>query len=206
MVASTIYVRTVLLFTIFFGPPLFERNKIARLSSSDAFAQSSDSAEPSGSTSMTSIRQWFATYDDIRRQAQMSPQEKGQADAMMSKGLSMIIPGEEKTQSQALLSSLLGRYEIACARLKRLEYYPETASLHKGYYQYFEDASRLFTDYLKVQGSLFAVDEQTGKPLAGELLERKEALTALEERNKSLDSQLRRQFGIAAYSYKSSNL
>src|SRR5688572_7320312 len=42
------------------------------------------------------IGQWFGQYDQIRRQAQMSPAERQQADSLMSRGLSILVPGENK--------------------------------------------------------------------------------------------------------------
>jgi hypothetical protein len=152
-------------------------------------------------TNHQTLAKWFLAYDNIRRQAQMNPQEKQRADTLLSQGLSIVIPGQEKADSQALLSSLVNRYQVAAEAIKQLQYYPETGDLHKGYYQYFSDASQLFSDYLKVQDNLFAVDDQTGKPLASQLMDRKEKLEQLERRNKYLDTQLRNQLGMAPYQY-----
>src|SRR6516162_3701394 len=142
-----------------------------------------------------SVQQWFQSYDAVRRQAQMTPQERAKADAMLSKGLSIIVPGPEKASTQQLLTKLVGQYRTACQQLERLPLLPPTEQLHRGYYQYFSEAQGLFSDYLKVQDDLFAVD-QNGKPLAGKLVERKASLEALDERNKDMDAQLRQQFSI----------
>jgi hypothetical protein len=147
-----------------------------------------------------SVQQWFQSYDAVRRQAQMTPQERAKADAMLSKGLSIIVPGPEKASTQQLLTKLVGQYRTACQQLERLPLLPPTEQLHRGYYQYFSEAQGLFSDYLKVQDDLFAVD-QNGKPLAGKLVERKASLEALDERNKDMDAQLRQQFSIPAYRY-----
>ena len=147
-----------------------------------------------------SVQQWFQSYDAVRRQAQMTPQERAKADAMLSKGLSIIVPGPEKACTQQLLTKLVGQYRTACQQLERLPLLPPTEQLHRGYYQYFSEAQGLFSDYLKVQDDLFAVD-QNGKPLAGKLVERKASLEALDERNKDMDAQLRQQFSIPAYRY-----
>ena len=146
------------------------------------------------------VAQWFQSYDAVRRQAQMTPQERAKADAMLSKGLSIIVPGPEKASSQQLLTRLVNNYGAACQQLEHIPVMPPTEQLHRGYYQYFSEAQRLFSDYLKVQNDLFAVD-QNGKPIAGQLLDRKAALESLDQRNKSLDAQLRQQFGIPAYQY-----
>lgn len=147
------------------------------------------------------IMQWFQRYDQIRRQAQMSPAERQKADNLLSKGLSIIVPGEEKTVTQNLLNKLVNRYQVASEQMKQLPVFPETEKLHRGYYQYFCDAGKLFGDYIKVQNSLFVVDETTGKPLAGTLMVRKQNLEMLDQANKALDEQVRQQFGIAAYKY-----
>jgi hypothetical protein len=158
-------------------------------------------ARPGQPTNPELLRKWFQAYDNIRRQAQMSQSEKQKADTMMAQGLAVVIPGAQKAESQQLLSSLVNRYQIACGKLKGLPLYPETADLHKGYFHYFSEAGRLFSDYLKVQDNLFAVDEQSGKPLASQLMARKEALEALDTRNKYIDSQVRNQLGIPPYQY-----
>ena len=152
-------------------------------------------------TNHQTLAQWFLAYDNIRRQAQMNPEEKQRADMLLSQGLSIVIPGHEKADSQQLLSALANRYQVAAEAMKQLQYYPETGDLHKGYYQYFSDAGQLFSDYLKVQDNLFAVDDQTGKPLASQLMDRKEKLEQLEHRDKYLDTQLRNQLGMPPYQY-----
>jgi hypothetical protein len=153
-------------------------------------------------TGAVEVQQWFDQYDAVRRQAQMTPEERRKADAMMSQGMNFMLGGPEKAASQQLLSKLVNRYQLACQQLIRLPRIPATEELHRGYYQYFFDAGHLFADYIKVQENLFAVDDSTGKPVAGQLMSRKQMLEALDERNKSLDSQLRQQYGISPYRYQ----
>lgn len=147
-----------------------------------------------------SVKQWFQKYDAVRRQAQMKPDERRRADAMLSKGLSMIVPGPEKADTQQLLTKLVGRYQVARKQLENMPVLPPTKELHRGYYQYFTEAQRLFSDYLKVQDNLFAVDD-LGKPIAGQLIDRKSFIESLDMRNKSMDARLRQQFGIPDYQY-----
>lgn len=146
------------------------------------------------------IGQWFKSYDEIRRKAQMTPAERAKADGLMSKALAMFIPGEEKVQAQKLLSSLVARYAQAVDEMKRLPLYPETDRLHRGYYQYFSTARQLFSDYLTVQQNPLATDAN-GTPIAGTLMARKQALEGLDQANKGIDGQLRSQFGIPPYQY-----
>jgi hypothetical protein len=146
------------------------------------------------------IGQWFRSYDDIRRKAQMNPAERAKADGLMSKAISMFIPGEEKVQAQKLLTSLVARYSQAVDEMKRLPLYPETEKLHRGYYQYFTSARQLFGDYLAVQQNPLATDS-TGTTIATTLLTRKQQLESLDQANKTIDGQLRTQFNIPPYQY-----
>lgn len=146
------------------------------------------------------IGQWFQNYDEIRRKAQMNPTEKAKADALMSKAISMFIPGNDKVEAQKLLQSLVARYNQAVEDMKRLPLYPETEKLHRGYYQYFTNAKQLFGDYLTVQQNPLSTDSN-GSPVAGSLMPRKQGLESLDQANKALDAQLRTQFNIPAYHY-----
>ncbi len=146
------------------------------------------------------ILDWFQRYDAIRRQAQMNPADRQKADALMSKGISMFIPGDEKVATQKLLNNLVGRYATASEEMKRLPLYPETERLHRGYYQYFANAKDLFGDYLKVQDNIM-VKDASGNALAATLMNRKQSLETLDTNNKALDAQLRSQFGIPPYKY-----
>lgn len=152
------------------------------------------------SNNIESIRKWFHSYDNIRHEAQMTPAERQKADAMMAQGLSIIIPGEQKVESQQFLSSMVNRYHKASAELKSLMYLQATSNLHRGYFNYFNDAAKLFSDYMKVQNNLLATDE-TGQSIASTLMGRKEALANLEQNNKALDAEMRQTFGIAPYPY-----
>lgn len=150
------------------------------------------------------IQEWFQRYDHVRRQAQMSPAEKARADGLMSKGmggLGAMLAGDEKMVTQNLLTKLVGKYQTAAEQMKSLPLLRETEQLHRGYYQYFSDARQLFSDYLKVQSNLFAMDEATGKPVAGLLMGRKQNLEQLDMNNKALDEQLRQQFNVPPYRY-----
>jgi hypothetical protein len=148
-----------------------------------------------------SIGQWFTRYDQIRFDAQMSPQERQQADALMSRGLSILVPGDNKLATKQLLSTMVGRYQRACAQLKDLPQIAPTQQLQASYFNYFNTAGGLFGDYLRVQDNLFLTDATTGTPLAAGLLQRKQMLEALEAQCKQIDAGARQQFGIPAYRY-----
>jgi hypothetical protein len=151
-----------------------------------------------GRSSSQQLRQWFSSYDMVRKQAQMTPVEKDRADNLLSQGLSVFVPGPNKTQAQKLLTGLVEKYQVAIGRMKAMPLYPETEKLHRGYYQYFSDAKTLFSDYLRVQDNLMVKDEN-GKGIMPQLMARKANLESLEMQIKQLDSELRGQFGIAPY-------
>ncbi len=165
-------------------------------------SSNSNIAAPSSggaATNPAQIKQWFSRYDVVRKQAQMSPSEKEQADNLLSQGLSVFVPGPNKTQAQKLLTGLVSKYQVAGNQMKALALYPETSQLHRGYYQYFTDARALFSDYLRVQDNLMVKDERTGKSIMPQLMARKASLEALEQQVKQLDGELRAQFGVAPY-------
>ena len=149
------------------------------------------------------IKSWFNFYDQIRRQAQLSPAERQRADQIMGRGLSIFMPGEDKILAQNLLVDLIKRYDIAAQQMAHLQIISATEQLHRAYYQYFIDAKKLFSDYLKLQNDLLATDPNTGQPVASGLVERKENLAMLDQNNKMLDEKLRQQYGIAPYQYQS---
>lgn len=146
-------------------------------------------------------KQWFTAYDQIRRQAQMTPSERQQADGLLAMGFSCLVPGDQKNQAQMLLTRLVNRYVQAQQQMKQLPVIAETQALHQGYYQYFATAGQLFSDYLKVQDDIFAQDG-AGTPIATKLMERKQGLETLNQSIQGLDGQLRAKHGVAAYHYQ----
>ena len=144
---------------------------------------------------------WFARYDQIRRAAQMSPKQRQEADYLLAKPIGMFMPGPDKIATKQLLSMLVEKYRAATMAMKGLELIPETEKLHKAYYQYFFSAGKLFNDYLKVQDNLLCPDPETGKPMAGQLLARKQQLEEYNQEIQALDRQARARLGIALYKY-----
>lgn len=147
------------------------------------------------------IYQWFINYDEIRRRAQMNPIEKQQADGLLSRGFGLFMPGQDKAAAKQLLGGLVQRYQMALHSLQGLQPLPETRQLQDYYYQYFDTARRLFSDYMVVQDNVFAVDN-SGQSVAKQLIQRKLELESLERSCKDLDAQMRQAYGIAAYQYQ----
>lgn len=171
-----------------------------RVAAPDGNAMASGNAPIGAPMGDNHVGQWFYKYDAIRRAAQMNPQERQRADNLMSKGLSIVVPGPEKAITGQLLVKLVNKNRLAADQMKGLPLYKETEQLHRGYYQYFATAQGLFADYLKVQNDILARDNN-GAMIAGGLMNRKQQLAALDENNKQLDAQLRQQFNIPAYRY-----
>ncbi|MBY0546658.1 MAG: hypothetical protein K2W95_05170 [Candidatus Obscuribacterales bacterium] len=146
------------------------------------------------------VFQWFQKYDDVRRRAQMNPVEKQQADSILGKGLSILMPGPEKLAAKDILARLVTRYDNATKALEALPPTNETKRLQQGYYQYFSNARALFADYLRVQDNLMAKDAN-GQPIMAQLMQRKQGLEQLERACKEADAQSRAAFGVPAYQY-----
>ncbi|MBY0357623.1 MAG: hypothetical protein K2W82_06445 [Candidatus Obscuribacterales bacterium] len=159
--------------------------------------------EPQAANSKPSnkLSGWFQRYDDVRRRAQMNPVQKQQADAILSRKLSLFMPGPEKMAGKEILTNLAQRYQQAAASLRALPVIPETKKLQQAYFQYFDTAMNLFVDYLRVQDNLLAVDAN-GQAIAGQLIQRKASLESLEQYCKQLDGELRASYGVAPYRYQ----
>lgn len=131
----------------------------------------------------------------------MTPAERHKADNMLSGGLRLFVSGDEKTESQRLLTSLVNKYQVAANQMKQLPLYGETEQLHRGYYQYFMEAKLLFTDYIKISDNILAKDPNTGESIFKQLIPRKASLENLEASIKELDAQTRSRFGVQPYRY-----
>lgn len=158
-------------------------------------------SQPPQAVNPARVRQWFSQYDQIRRQAQMNPAERQRSDYLLSRGMAILMPGPEKAAAREILLKLVNKYQVAKGAMQGLQPIPETINLHRGYYQYFNNAHQLFSDYLRVQDNLFVTDASTGKPVAGQLLQRKANLEQLRQQIQALDEQTRNQFGIPPYAY-----
>jgi hypothetical protein len=146
------------------------------------------------------IATWFDNYDNIRRQAQLSPADRAEADALLGKGMSILTAGPDKEAAHAMLQKMVGNYAVATGAMQSLPVLPETEPLRQGYYQYFATAKNLFGDYLTVQDNFFAQDAN-GKPVIQTLMERKEQLEQLNTYVHDLDDKTRAQYGIPPYRY-----
>lgn len=173
-------------------------------SANRAFAEAAECPKPAAGK-IGKVAEWFQKYDQVRRRAQMSPQEKERSGRLLTQGLAASVfksadSEQDRLASEALLKKMVDRYVKAQADMDALTPPNETKKLHQGYTQYFRDAGSLFSDYLKIQGNLFATDS-SGNSILGQLQARKAALEQLDVTNKDLDGKLREKFGIPPYAY-----
>lgn len=159
------------------------------------------SVHPGPAPAGMTIGQWFGSYDQIRRDAQMNPAERQRADGLMSRGIGILVPGEEKSATKQILGMMIGRYQRACLQLKQLPQIPPTQKLQSAYFNYFNTAAGLFYDYVRVQDNILLQDATTGTPVVAGLLQRKQMLTLLESECKQLDSATRAQFNVPLYQF-----
>lgn len=156
------------------------------------FARSDDnsaavSPEQSGQMYLNSVAvtNWFAAYDQIRRDAEMSMRDKVQA-----RSLSASKPSKKNVE---LASRMLEKYTIALAAMKELTPVPETKDLHDGYTEYFGQARELFSDFIV---------EQEKVPFSNQkLVSAKKKLEELDSKNKMLDKELRQKFNIPKHKH-----
>lgn len=146
------------------------------------------------------VTEWFSQYDDVRRNAQMSPDERAHADKLKDGKWKLVIPGFARIQARRLLKKMIDRYEAADLELSSLPPPSETEDLQEGYASFFREAKVVFADNLRLLSNPFAKDTD-GKPLRKVLRKRKKELETHEKRVKELDAQLRKKYGIAPYRY-----
>lgn len=126
------------------------------------------------------VVEWFKKYDEIRRDAEMSLADKFQA--------MLLATGSPGKRNVTVASHMAVKYSVALAEIKRLEPIPETKELQEGYTEYFSRAYKLLQDEL---------NGQELKPLNDKnFLEVKHQLERLDGKNKKLDDQLRKEYGI----------
>jgi hypothetical protein len=171
------------------GPPA--RGKSDEKVLPGASAAAASPANSPQSEANERVRAWFESYDDIRRRSQMTPAERKQADDLLQRGFTLLLPGFGRIAVHRLLRKMISRYQTAASAMRELTPPPETRELHEGYTRYFLTASRLFADTRHAIGNPF----RSRKGLS----ERKEDLAQLESSLKSLDKQLRDKYGIKPY-------
>jgi hypothetical protein len=134
---------------------------------------------------------WFTAYDNIRHEAQMTPQEKNQSHELMA----AVISGNDgnKAAGKVLLQKMVTRYTKAISQLGSLKSIPQTAALQDGYRRYFSAGRDFFSRYLK------ALNQSNPEKMLSAMQTGRSELGALDMSNKALDRKLRKQFDIKPY-------
>ena len=143
---------------------------------------------------------WFAKYDDIRRTAQMSEEERQLSDKLLGRGLGVLLPGFGRIAAQRLLKKMVERYETASRNLGQLPEIEATKQLQQTYIDYFTEAGSLFVDCRRMLHNPLARSKKYGF-IKRSLKKRRKKLVDLENKAKTLDEQSRSKYGIADYQF-----
>src|SRR5439155_8817395 len=111
------------------------------------------------------VKRWFSAYDRIRREAQMTPAERQDANELLAKPIRTLIVKKDKAAARTLLTRMVTRYQRAVGQMRQLPKVAQTQELSDGYAKYFSSAKSLFVDYLELQDRPLAKDEDSGKPV-----------------------------------------
>lgn len=166
------------------GLPTYAKNRQLAFAS---LAQPSDNR---------AVSDWFRQYDRIRKNAQMSPEDKSLSRKLLGKGLNPLASDEDRSAARTLVTKMVSKYAVALNEIHRLRPIPQTRSLQSGYTRFFSEAHDLFTTYLSLQNNLFGSKKGNCKTM----IEKKHVLDDLDHQNKDLDEQLRKRYNIPAFS------
>lgn len=126
------------------------------------------------------VVEWFKEYDQIRRDAEMSLADKFQA--------MLLTTGSPGKRNVALSTRMAEKYRTALAEIRRMESLPETRELQEGYTEYFSKAYALLQEHLDGQ--------DPGALNNKNFIQMKEQLESLDSKNKKMDDDLRKEYGI----------
>lgn len=142
-------------------------------------------------TSIKRVSDWFSKYDQIRRAAQMSPEEKAKAHKLMTAALTG--NPADKAAAKNMLSSMSSRYQRAISSLRSLSTVPETSKLHSGYLRYFQTGNDFFQQYQRL------IAKNINPTAIQGLDSSRKQLGLLDVSNKLLDKKLRKQYNIPPF-------
>ena len=134
---------------------------------------------------------WFKTYDQIRRDAEMPLSEKLKYGSGLNKALKS--GGKLSESNKAFIQKMVSKYATASSAMKALNTIPETKELQEGYTEYFTEMERTFADCLKSEELTEA--QRSDKAAA------KEKLETLNQKIKKIDSSLRKQYDIEKHKH-----
>jgi hypothetical protein len=137
------------------------------------------------------IVDWFAKYDQIRNNAEMSFGEKLKYGSAMKKALKS--GGTMSSGAQKFVKRMVDKYAEARAALSALNPPEETRALQEGYVQYFKEMESSFSECLDSQ-DIKTVDLKAKAST-------KERIESLDDANKRLDENLRKKFDIPKHDH-----
>jgi len=149
------------------------------------------------SDSREQVQAWFAQYDQIRREAEMSMQEKFQAHSLFSKIAYEKGPLSVNEKSEEFAKKMMDRYAEAAKKVTDLPKLAATAELQKGYEEFFSKTSHLFHYLLpaKKKGNEKIATRE-------EVQAKREELPSLDKKIKEMDAKLRTKFSIRAHRHR----
>lgn len=145
---------------------------------------------PAPQASNFGVHEWFEMYDQIRRDAEMTLGEKLHARGALQKRLNS--KNETENKSDALTARIIAKYTAAVSALQKLQVLQETSQLQDGYTEYFTKMRQLFVDNSGAEST-----SATKQSLALAVKQ----LQELDRKNKKLDDELRKKYGIPKHKH-----
>jgi small-conductance mechanosensitive channel len=168
----------------------------SKTGSAAAAATAGATATAAPSDSRDQVQAWFAQYDQIRREAEMSMQEKFQAHSLFSKIADEKRPLNVNEKSEEFAIKMMDRYAEAAKKVTDLPELAATAELQKGYEEFFSKSSRLFHHLLSAKKGNEKIATRE------EVQAKREELTSLDKKIKEMDAKLRTKFSIRAHRHR----
>jgi len=137
------------------------------------------------------VTEWFAKYDQIRRDAEMTMGEKLKYGNALKKALKS--GGKMSKSTHAFAERMLSKYSAAATAMQALSSVPETQELQDGYIQYFTEMERSFQDCISIQ----EITPTTAESRAVT----KEKIEKINAKNKKLDDDLRLKYDIPKHKH-----
>jgi hypothetical protein len=164
---------------------------------SNSSKNSNDSQTAGASESKDQVHAWFTQYDGIRRDAEMTLQEKFQVHSLFAKVADDKKSSSGSEKSEELAKKMTDRYAEAAKKIHALPELAATAELQKGYEEFFTRSSHLFHDYLssKTKGNEKIATRE-------EVQAKREELTAFDKKIKEIDARLRSKYEVRAHRHK----
>lgn len=167
---------------------------------SNTHALSTPQSETVPASNSSSLQKWFCAYDDIRRSAKITPQEKRDGNVLMLRALAGNCAGAERDAAISLLRAMRQKYKEAGKQLRQL---PATSGdvepLRTGSIAYYAAAADLCAAAMDSSEGL-TEDQQAAKIAL--LYEQKCLLDELDQKCRLAEALIRRRKGLAGSASK----